>query len=76
MDQRPTFADAVAHFQRIGFEVTPGPRHGEVTLILREEDSVSTTVWPQEMLQPIAEISRSFRYRNALLDMAAARPSL
>jgi hypothetical protein len=76
MQQKVTFAEAVAHFQRIGFEVTPGPRPGEVTLIDRRDDCISTIVWPQEVLQPIAGVSQTFRYRNALLRTAADLPSL
>jgi hypothetical protein len=75
MNQQVTFADAVAHFQRIGFTVTPGPRIGEVTLSLDQGDAISTTVWPQEMLPPIAQVSQAYRFQNALLRLAPARLS-
>lgn len=75
MEHKLTFAEAVAHFQRIGFEVSPGPRLGEVTLIDRRDDSICTIVWPQEVLQPIARISQGFRYKNGLLRKAPSRPS-
>lgn len=75
MEHKLTFAEAVAHFQRIGFEVLPGPRLGEVTLLDRRDDSICTVVWPQEVLQPIARISQASRYNNGLLRMAPGPPS-
>lgn len=72
MKLRVSFAEAVAHFVRLGFTVTPGPRMGEVTLTRREEDYETTIVWPTDQLQPIAQISQAFRFRNALVRMGEA----
>jgi hypothetical protein len=71
-----TFAVAVEFFKRAGFEIEPGPRECEVTLVRREADYVSTTVWPLVELTRIAEMAMDYFHTNQLMARLQSRGQL
>ena len=68
-----TFCDAVQWYKRLGMEVDPGPRLGEITIIHRQHntngdlESVNTQVIPDSMLVPMAEVSLDAHMKNQLV---------
>lgn len=65
-----TYSEAVSLFERWGFRVEPGPRAGEVTLLLKTAESCTYNVQERSMLPKMAEIALAVRWRNgtALLE--------
>jgi hypothetical protein len=67
MFKRLSFEDAVRLFKEWGFQVEPGPRPGEVTLIIEAVDHCCTTVYDAEMLPQIATVALEVRWQNGLM---------
>ena len=59
-----TFEEAVHLFEQWGFEVEPGPRAEEVTLLLRSDESCTYSVQERRMLPQMAEVALAVRWRN------------
>lgn len=66
-----SFEDAVRLFKEWGFLVEPGPRPGEVTLIIEAPDHRCCTVYDARMLPQMATVALEVRWRNGA--MAAAK---
>lgn len=66
-----TFEDAVKLFKQWGFQVEPGPRPEEVTLIIQAPDHKTFCVYPADMLTQLAAAGLSARWRNGTLLNAA-----
>lgn len=65
MDVEPlSFDEAVRLFTRWGFQVEPGPRSGEVTLILDSAGARTWVVYEAALLPQIAEIVLRVRWQN------------
>ena len=62
-----SFEDAVRLFKLWGFQVEPGPRPEEVTLILEEPDHRTYAVYQAEMLPQIAAVALQVRWRNGAM---------
>jgi len=60
----PSFEDAVKLFKQWGFEVEPGPRPEQVTLILEGPDYRTYSVYEARMLPQIAAVALRVRWRN------------
>lgn len=59
-----TFEEAVHLFEQWGFAIEPGPRAGEVTLLLRSDESCTYSVQERRMLPQMAEVALAVRWRN------------
>jgi hypothetical protein len=66
-----SFEEAVRLFKEWGFQVEPGPRPGEVTLIIEAPDYRCCTVYDAGMLPQIATVALEVRWQNG--SMAAAK---
>jgi hypothetical protein len=66
-----SFEEAVCLFKEWGFVVEPGPRAGEVTLVIDAPDHRHYTVYDAEMLSGIATVALEVRWQNG--SMAAER---
>jgi hypothetical protein len=66
-----SFEEAVCLFKEWGFEVEPGPRAGEVTLVIDAPDHRHYTVYDAGMLPQIATVALQVRWQNG--SMAAER---
>lgn len=70
-----TFEDAVKLFKQWGFQVEPGPRPEEVTLIIEAPDHRTFAVHPADMLTQLAAAGLSARWQNGtLLNTASRQP--
>ena len=61
-----SFEDAVKLFKKWGFQVEPGPRPEEVTLILEGPDYRMYSVYEARMLPQIADVALRVRCQNGL----------
>ncbi len=68
-----TFVDAIKLFREWGFQVEPGPRPEEVTLILEALDHRTYAVHPAQELTQMAAAALQVRWRNGSLFNAAIR---
>jgi hypothetical protein len=59
-----SFEEAVRLFKEWGFQVEPGPRPGEVTLIIEAPDYRCCTVYDAGMLPQIATVALEVRWQN------------
>ncbi|MBN1872592.1 MAG: hypothetical protein JXA33_00040 [Anaerolineae bacterium] len=59
-----TYQEAINLFKQWGFQVEPGPRTGEVTLLLKNDDGCTYSVQEQAMLPKIAAVILAVRWRN------------
>lgn len=78
MFKTPSFEDAVRLFKEWGFQVEPGPRPGEVTLVVNGGDFRNYSVYRAEMLPQIAAVALKVRWENGLMappERAAGRPA-
>ncbi len=66
-----SFEDAVRLFSRWGFQVEPGPRPDQVTLITREPDCRTYCVCPADQLTELAATALRVRYSNGALSTPA-----
>ena len=57
-------SDAVKLFKRWGFQVEPGPRPEEVTLILEGPDYRTYSVYEAHMLPQMAAVALKVRWQN------------
>lgn len=62
-----SFEEAVHLFRQWGFQVEPGPRAAEVTLIREEPGYRNYTVYDVEMLPAIAAVALRARWQNGTL---------
>jgi hypothetical protein len=62
-----SFEDAVRLFKSWGFQVEPGPRPEEVTLILDAPDHRTYCVQPASMLAQIAAVALRVRFLNGAM---------
>ena len=67
-----SFEDAVKLFKLWGFEVEPGPRPEDVTLIINEPDYRVTVVYEARILPQIAAVALSVRVKNGVRAEACA----
>jgi hypothetical protein len=65
-----SFEDAVRLFKEWGFQVEPGPRPGEVTLIIEAADHRCCTVYDASMLPQIATVALEIRWQNGSMAVA------
>ena len=64
-----SFETAVRLFKSWGFVVEPGPRPGEVSLILEQADHRTYAVYEADMLPDIAAVTLRIRWQNgAMID--------
>ena len=66
-----SFEDAVKLFKQWGFQVEPGPRPEEVTLILEGPDYRTYTVYEARMLPQIAAVALRIRWKNGAMASSA-----
>lgn len=66
-----SFEDAVRLFLRWGFQVEPGPRPDQVTLILQGPDHRTYCVYPAGLLTELAATALRVRYCSGALSNAA-----
>jgi len=59
-----SFEDAVGLFKQWGFQVEPGPRPEEVTLILEGPGHRTYAVYEASMLPQIASVALDIRWQN------------
>lgn len=59
-------SQAWAWFKALGYELSLGPRTGEVTAVYhhKNQEAITTHVWPLEQLATMAEISMRAHHRN------------
>ncbi len=69
-----SFEDAVRLFSLWGFQVEPGPRPDQVTLILQAPDHRTYCVYPADQLTDLAATALRVRYFNGSLTHAALAP--
>jgi hypothetical protein len=62
-----SFEDAVRLFKSWGFQVEPGPRPEEVTLILVEPDHRMYSVHPASILPQMAAVALRARFLNGAM---------
>jgi len=60
---------AISIIKSSGLKVSKGPREGETTVTYREVrggivQSITTQVWPTDMLPAIAQVIANYRTRN------------
>ena len=61
-----SYSEAVHLFEQWGFKVEPGPRAGEVTLILDTPEGRTYAVHPVELLPQMAISALAVRWRNGV----------
>ena len=66
-----SFEDAVKLFKQWGFEVEPGPRPEQVTLILEGPDYRTYSVYEARMLPQIAAVALRVRWNNGTIALHA-----
>ena len=66
-----SFEDAIRLFKSWGFQVEPGPRPEEVTLILTGPDYRTVSVYDARVLPAIAAAALRVRWRNGALSQQA-----
>lgn len=72
-----TYEEAVHLFEQWGFQVDPGPRPGEVTLLLKTEDGCTYSVQQRAMLVQMAAVALAVRWRsNRVMQENCLRPYL
>ena len=71
MFKEPSFEDAVKLFKQWGFQVEPGPRPEQVTLILEGPDYRTYSVYDAHMLPQIASVALRVRWQNGSLALRA-----
>jgi hypothetical protein len=71
MFKEPSFEDAVKLFKQWGFQVEPGPRPEQVTLILEGPDYRTYSVYEARMLPQIASVALRVRWQNGSLALRA-----
>jgi hypothetical protein len=71
MFKEPSFEDAVKLFKQWGFQVEPGPRPEQVTLILEGPDYRTYSVYEAHMLPQIASVALRVRWQNGSLALRA-----
>lgn len=72
-----TYEEAVSLFKQWGFEVEPGPRTDEVTLLLKTEDGCTYSVQERAMLTQMAAVTLAVRWRsNRVMQENCLRPYL
>jgi len=59
-----TYHEAVTLFEQWGLQVAPGPRAGEVTLMLVAEDAHTYAAHPQYCLPQMAAVIWAARWQN------------
>ena len=59
-----TFEEAVHLFEQWGFEIEAGPRVGEVTLLLKSDESCTYSVQERTMLPQMAGVALAVRWRR------------
>jgi hypothetical protein len=64
-----SFEDAVKLFQQWGFQVEPGPRPEEVTLILEGPDYRTYSVYEARMLPQIAAVALQVRWQSGSMTL-------
>ena len=69
--KEPSFEDAVKLFKEWGFEVEPGPRPEQVTLILEGPDYRTYSVYEAHMLPQIAAVALRVRWNNGTTALRA-----
>jgi len=62
-----SFEDAVRLFKQWGFQVEPGPRPEEVTLILEGPGHRTYAVYEASMLPQIAAVALDIRWQNRVV---------
>jgi hypothetical protein len=62
-----SFEDAVRLFKQWGFQVEPGPRPEEVTLILEGPGHRTYAVYEASMLPQIATVAQHIRWQNGVV---------
>ena len=62
-----SFEEAIRLFKQWGFQVEPGPRPEEITLILEGPDYRTCSVYNAHALSEIAAVVLSVRWRDATL---------
>ncbi len=72
----PTFEslsleDAIRLFRSWGFQVEPGPRSEEITLVLEGPDYRTVSVYDARLLPPIAAVALCVRWQNGMLSRRA-----
>ena len=67
MFKTPSFEDAVKLFKKWGFQVEPGPRPEEVTLIVEGLDYRTYSVYEARMLPQIAAVAMQVRWQHGSL---------
>ncbi len=67
------FEDAVKLFREWGFQVEPGPRADEITLISEGPDYRNYSVYPAGLLPQIAAATLNVRWRNGAMAQVAAQ---
>jgi hypothetical protein len=65
-----SFEDAVRLFKQWGFQVEPGPRPEEVTLILEGPSHRTYAVYEASMLPQIAAVALDIRWHNRVKALA------
>ena len=68
-----SFEDAVRLFKLWGFQVEPGPRPEEVTLILEGPGYRTYIVYEARMLPQIAAVALRVRWQNGTMALERAR---
>ena len=71
MFKEPSFEDAVKLFKQWGFQVEPGPRPEQVTLILDGPDYRTYSVYEARMLPQIASVALRVRWQNGATTLGA-----
>ncbi len=66
-----SFEEAVKLFKSWGYQVEPGPRAGEVTLILEGADHRTYVVYQAVQLPAIAATILSIRWQNGAMHQTA-----
>lgn len=62
-----SFEDAIRLFKQWGFQVEPGPRPGDVTLLLEGPDYRTYSVHDAHMLPEMAAVALRARWQNGVL---------
>ncbi|MBN1260294.1 MAG: hypothetical protein JXB35_06395 [Anaerolineae bacterium] len=69
-----TFSEAARLFEQWGFHLEPGPRQGEITLILETPESCTYAVYPTALLPEMASIALEVRWRNGSVVQQTPHP--
>jgi len=74
--KEPSFEDAVKLFKQWGFDIEPGPRPEQVTLILEGPDYRTYSVYEARMLPQIAAVALRVRWRNGAMALRAGQDGM